>query len=55
MGLQCERLWLKGQVKGQPRSLKLIISNKNNDFGFNSIKKITFSENYPLKCIRKQI
>ena len=44
---------LGGKVKGQPLPLKLIyshclisfnISSKNNDFGFNSIKKINFSK-----------
>ena len=31
------------------------ISSENNDFGFNSIQKINFSKNVPIKCIRKQI
>ena len=51
MGLQYEKPLLK--IKGQPWPLKLIynhclirfnISSENNDFGFNSIKKIYFSK-----------
>ena len=55
---------LSRKVKGQPRPLELIYSNylirlyissENNDVGFHSFKKISFSEIFPFKCIRKQI
>ena len=60
MGLQYERLWLKGQ----PWPLKLIyshclirfnISSENNVFGFISIQKNQLLKKIPFKCIRKQI
>ena len=62
MGLQYERLGWK--VKGQAWSFELIISHchiwlnissENNDFGFNSFHKISFSKISPFKCIWKQI
>ena len=55
MGLQYEQPGWKGN--GQPWPLKLIyshclisfnISSKNNDFGFNSIKKINISKKFPI-------
>ena len=52
------------KVKGQHWPSELIyshchirfnISNKNNDFGFNSFQKINFSKIFAFRCIMKQI
>ena len=49
VGLQYERLWLKGPLKLIYSNclIRLNISSENNDFGFNRIQKINFSEKNP--------
>ena len=49
---------LSWKVKGQPLPLQIIysyvISNKYNDFGFNSFQKIYYLKIFPFKCATKQ-